>query len=75
MSAEDFAYLRDLVMKEAAIVLDPGKEYLATSRLDPVARKEGLDGIPALVRALKSAAGSKLREVSGKFLSSPGHKK
>jgi chemotaxis protein methyltransferase CheR len=62
ISPEDFAFLRDLVMKEAAIVLEPGKEYLATSRLDPVARKEGLEGIPGLVRALRSPAASKLRE-------------
>jgi chemotaxis protein methyltransferase CheR len=62
ISPEDFAFLRDLVMKEAAIVLEPGKEYLATSRLDPVARKEGLEGIPGLVRALRSPAAAKLRE-------------
>jgi chemotaxis protein methyltransferase CheR len=62
ISPEDFAFLRDLVMKEAAIVLEPGKEYLATSRLDPVARKEGLEGIPGLVRALRSPAATKLRE-------------
>lgn len=62
ISPEDFAFLRDLVMKEAAIVLEPGKEYLATSRLDPVARKEGLEGIPALVRELRKSPASKLRE-------------
>lgn len=62
ISPEDFAFLRDLVMKEAAIVLEPGKEYLATSRLDPVARKEGLEGIPGLVRALRMPASSKLRD-------------
>lgn len=63
IAPDDFAFLRDLVMKEAAIVLEPGKEYLVTSRLDPVARKENLDGISGLVRALKSHTGVKLREV------------
>lgn len=62
ISPEDFAFLRDLVMKEAAIVLEPGKEYLVTSRLDPVARKESLDGIPGLVKALRMPASSKLKE-------------
>jgi chemotaxis protein methyltransferase CheR len=62
LSPEDFAFLRDLVMKEAAIVLEPGKEYLVTSRLDPVARKESLDGIPGLVRALRMPAATKLKE-------------
>ena len=61
IAPEDFTYLRDLVMKEAAIVLEPGKEYLVTSRLDPVARKENLEGIPGLVRALKSN-NAKLRD-------------
>src|SRR4051794_23267358 len=62
ISPEDFSFLRDLVMKEAAIVLEPGKEYLVTSRLDPVARKESLDGIPGLVRALRMPAATKLKE-------------
>jgi chemotaxis protein methyltransferase CheR len=61
ISPEDFGFLRDLVMKEAAILLEPGKEYLATSRLEPVARKEGLDGIPGLVKALRTH-NPKLRE-------------
>jgi chemotaxis protein methyltransferase CheR len=62
MTPEDFTYLRDLVLREAAIVLDNGKEYLATSRLEPVARQEGLDGIPGLVKALRANPNGKLRD-------------
>lgn len=57
----DFTYLKDLVQREAAIVLEAGKEYLATSRLEPVARTEGLDGIAGLVRALRTDSTGKLR--------------
>lgn len=62
MTPEDFSYLRDLVLREAAIVLDSGKEYLATSRLEPVAREAGLEGISGLVRALRANPRSQLRE-------------
>jgi chemotaxis protein methyltransferase CheR len=62
ISPEDFGFLRDLVLREAAIVLESGKEYLATSRLEPVARQEGLDGISGLVRALRANPNGKLRE-------------
>ena len=38
----------------AAIVLEPGKEYLALSRLDPVARDHGLSSVSALVDKLRT---------------------
>lgn len=53
LSTQDFQFLQDLVLREAAIVLAPGKEYLAQSRLEPVARAEGLDGLQGLVEALR----------------------
>jgi chemotaxis protein methyltransferase CheR len=57
ITASDFDYIRDLVRREAAIVLEPGKEYLAENRLHPVARQAGLDSVGALVRQLKIGAG------------------
>ena len=39
---EDFDYIATLVRREAAIVLEPGKEYLAENRLHPVALTEPL---------------------------------
>ncbi len=54
LPAEDFHYLRQLMHERAAIVLEPGKEYLALSRLDPVAREMGVGSVSALVEVLRS---------------------
>ena len=48
LPADDFEYLRELMHVRAAIVLEPGKEYLALSRLDPVAAR------PRLVQRLRA---------------------
>jgi len=50
---EDFEYLRELMRLRAAIVLDRGKEYLALSRLEPVARDHGLTTVSELVGRLR----------------------
>ena len=46
----DFAILQGLVARHAAIVLDTGKEYLAESRLTPVARTAGCASVAELLR-------------------------
>src|SRR5262249_1124396 len=51
---EDFEYLRDLMHLRAAIVLEQGKEYLALSRLEPVARDHGLTTVSQLVDLLRT---------------------
>lgn len=52
MSAE-FAYLSHFLKQRSGLDLSADKQYLLDSRLRPVARKHGLDGIAALVAALK----------------------
>lgn len=54
MSVEAYAYVRELVHRRAAIVVESGKEYLVESRLGPVARQAGLASIDELVRKLRS---------------------
>lgn len=61
MTPAQFDFLCDLVRRESAIVLEPGKEYLVESRLAPIARREGLASVGALVDALSSHAGPGLR--------------
>lgn len=56
LAAADFAYVRELVLRRAAIVLDDGKEYLVEARLTPVARANGLETVAALVARLRAGA-------------------
>jgi chemotaxis protein methyltransferase CheR len=46
----EFAFVADLVRREAAIVLEPGKEYLVDARLAPLARAAGVPGVNEFVR-------------------------
>lgn len=64
ISGEGFNYVRDLVHGQAAIVLEPGKEYLVESRLEPVARQRGFTSLQTMVDALRtSRAGALHRSV------------
>ena len=49
-----FDWVRELVHRESAIVLAPGKEYLVEARLLPLARKRGLADVGALVDAVRA---------------------
>lgn len=56
ITASEFDFIRDLVRREAAIVLEPGKEYLAEHRLGPVAKRAGLESVGDLVQRLRIGA-------------------
>lgn len=49
----DFNYIVDFAMRQAAIVIDPGKEYLVESRLSPLARKSNCDSLEEYVAKLR----------------------
>lgn len=53
LSASDFAFVSQLVRREAAIVLAPGKEYLVEARLIPVARQIGAASVAAFLAELQ----------------------
>ena len=61
ISTNDFQYISKLVLDLSAIVLEPGKEYLVESRIQPLAKKEGLDSIEDLVMQLRSGPQNGLR--------------
>ena len=61
ITANQFDMLRSLVLKESAIVLEPGKEYLVESRLAPLARREGLGSVSELVQKLITSGSMKMR--------------
>jgi chemotaxis protein methyltransferase CheR len=54
ISAGEFEFIRKLVRERSAIVLEPGKEYLAESRLMPVARQEGCASLQDLVERIRA---------------------
>ena len=53
VSRENFEWVRNLLRREAAILLDESKTYLVETRLLPVAKKAGFPGIDELVEHLR----------------------
>ena len=45
VNAQDFGFIRELMRRRSAIVLENGKEYLAEFRLGALAKREGLSSI------------------------------
>ncbi len=62
VTENDFNYIRQLVLERSAIVIEEGKEYLVESRVRPVAKDEGFDGIDNLVDALRQNSNNGLQE-------------
>ncbi len=56
ISREGFDYVRTLVHTQSGLVLEPGKEYLVESRLQPLAQSEGLNSVQALVERLRGSS-------------------
>ena len=54
MTPQDFDYLRKLLRERSGLVLAVEKQYLAESRLLPVARKNGLSTLDELIDKLKN---------------------
>lgn len=53
IGSEDFDFLRELVLRRSAIVLDDGKGYLVESRVAGILRDEGLSSTQELVQQLR----------------------
>jgi chemotaxis protein methyltransferase CheR len=60
VAAVDFQYLQTLLKEHTAIVLDPGKEYLAETRLAPLIRDEGYASLQEFIGVLRRQAFSGL---------------
>jgi chemotaxis protein methyltransferase CheR len=54
ITATSFDWVRDLVHKESAIVLQPGKEYLVEARLLPMARQRGIPDVSEFVESVRT---------------------
>lgn len=62
LNTNAFEYICNLVRDKSAIVLEPNKTYLVESRLNPVARANGMSSIEDLVDALRRPNASKLTQ-------------
>lgn len=63
-SAEGLLYLRDLLKRRSAIVLDSSKDYLVEARLAPVVQDSGVASIDALLAVVrKNETGAAARRV------------
>lgn len=58
ISTADFAYVSDFARRSAAIVLEPGKEYLVENRLAPLARDYANGSLDELVEQLRREPGA-----------------
>lgn len=54
IAVRNFDYVRDFVYRKAAIVLDDNKGYRVESRLQPVARRNGLESLAEMVVKLRT---------------------
>lgn len=60
ISRSDFDYIRELVRRRAAIVLEPDKAYLIETRLTPLAHQIGFDSLRELIASLRIDANNGL---------------
>ena len=62
LAAQDFQFIRALLQKRSAIVLDEEKNYFVESRLETLARGEGYESVSDLVSRLKTNTADSLDE-------------
>ncbi len=60
ISQNDFLYVKRLVEERAAIMIEPGKEYLVASRLNSLAREEGVASHVELLNKLRARTDPRL---------------
>jgi chemotaxis protein methyltransferase CheR len=53
VTADDYAFVANLLRERCALVLEPGKEYLIRARLTPVAQRHNLASVPLLISRLR----------------------
>ena len=63
VTAADFEYVRRVLADDSALALSDGKEYLVHTRLQPVARREGLGSVSELIDRVRCGAPDLRRQV------------
>ena len=54
LSTQNFKFIQDFARDSAAIVLEPGKEYLVETRLGPIARQSGFGSLDDFIDKLRA---------------------
>ena len=54
LSTQNFKFIQDFARDSAAIVLEPGKEYLVETRLGPIARQGGFGSLDEFIDKLRA---------------------
>jgi chemotaxis protein methyltransferase CheR len=54
VSVENFKYVQAMAQEAAALVIEPGKEYLIEARLSPLARQAGFETLDAFLEQLRT---------------------
>src|SRR5689334_18103437 len=54
LTAENFKFIQELSRDSAAIVLEPGKEYLVETRLAPIAKQAGFATLDEFILQLRT---------------------
>lgn len=57
ITTEQFEYVASLVKSRAAIVVNEGKEYLVTTRLEPIARSLGFESLGLMIDDMARTSG------------------
>lgn len=60
ISAADYQFITELLLRNSGLALGEGKQYLLESRLTPIARTLGLADIPALIQRLRTGSDTSL---------------
>lgn len=60
MKPQDFEFISGLLRKRSGLTLNPDKVYLLESRLTPLARRRGMDGLEALIAELRRSSNEAL---------------
>lgn len=60
MSDADFQFYRKMLHDNSGLSLTPDKIYLITTRLDPLARSMGMEGLPELTATLRKSPDARL---------------
>ncbi len=61
INSNDFQYLQNFLKTSSGLIVNPEKEYLLKSRLEPLARSNGMNSIAELVVGMKGAASTELK--------------